>query len=111
MAQDNQIPNYSFEIQKLYLEMFMSDAITFIRCQNIFDPENFDRKLQYSAEFISDYVNEYKVMPEAKIVNASCDIDLKPIVLPEENYNWLMNEFEQFSRHKGLERAIIFLFF
>ena len=107
MAQDNQIPNYSFEIQKLYLEMFMSDAITFIRCQNIFDPENFDRKLQYSAEFISDYVNEYKVMPEAKIVNASCDIDLKPIVLPEENYNWVMNEFEQFSRHKGLERAII----
>jgi archaellum biogenesis ATPase FlaH len=110
MAQNNEkhvVPNYSFEIQKLYLEMFMSDAVTFVRCQNIFDPENFDRKLQDTARFITEYVNEYKVMPEPQIVNASCDIDLNPASLPEENYSWLMNEFEQFSRHKGLERAIL----
>ena len=110
MAQNNEkhvVPNYSFEIQKLYLEMFMSDAVTFVRCQNIFDPENFDRKLQDTARFITEYVNEYKVMPEAQIVNASCNIDLNPASLPEENYSWLMNEFEQFSRHKGLERAIL----
>ena len=110
MAQNNNtntLPNYSYEIQKLYLEMFMSDAETFVRCQNIFDPENFDRKLQDTARFITTYVNEYKVMPEAQIVNASCNIDLNPVELPEENYSWLMNEFEQFSRHKGLERAIL----
>ena len=110
MAQNNEkhvVPNYSYEIQRLYLEMFMSDAVTFVRCQNIFDPENFDRKLQDTARFITEYVNEYKVMPEAQIVNASCDIYLNPASLPEENYSWLMNEFEQFSRHKGLERAIL----
>ena len=110
MAQNNEkhvVPNYSYEIQKLYLEMFMSDAVTFVRCQNIFDPENFDRKLQDTATFITEYVNEYKVMPEPQIVNASCSIDLNPASLPEENYSWLMNEFEQFSRHKGLERAIL----
>jgi hypothetical protein len=110
MALNNEkhvVPNYSFEIQKLYLEMFMSDAVTFVRCQNIFDPENFDRKLQDTAAFITEYVNEYKVMPEPQIVNASCNIDLNPAQLPEENYSWLMNEFEQFSRHKGLERAIL----
>ena len=100
-------PNYNFDVQKLYLEMFMSDAVTFVRCSNIFDPENFDRKLQDTAEFIKKYVDEYKVMPEAAIVNASCGIDLNPVTLPEENYSWLMNEFEQFSRHKGLERAIL----
>jgi len=110
MAQNNKdtvVPNYSYEIQKLYLEMFMSDAVTFVRCQNIFDPENFDRKLHDTAKFITEYVNEYKVMPEASIVNASCNVDLNPVELPEENYSWLMNEFEQFSRHKGLERAIL----
>ena len=100
-------PNYNYDVQKLYLEMFMSDAVTFVRCSNIFDPENFDRKLQDTAEFIKKYVDEYKVMPEASIVNASCGIDLNPVTLPEENYSWLMNEFEQFSRHKGLERAIL----
>jgi archaellum biogenesis ATPase FlaH len=100
-------PNYNFEIQKLYLEMFLSDSETFVRCQNIFDHENFDQRLQDSAEFINNYVDEYKVMPEANIVNASCKMDFNPAALPRENYEWLMDEFENFSRHKGLERAII----
>jgi archaellum biogenesis ATPase FlaH len=100
-------PNYNHDIQKLYLEMFMSDAETFVRCQNIFDPLNFDQRLQDVASFITKYVDEYKVMPEANIVNASTGSDLNPVQLPKENYDWLMNEFENFSRHKGLERAII----
>ena len=100
-------PNYNYDIQKLYLEMFMSDAETFVRCQNIFDPLNFDQRLQDIASFITKYVDEYKVMPEANIVNASTGSDLNPVQLPKENYEWLMNEFENFSRHKGLERAII----
>ena len=100
-------PNYDYETQKLYIEMFLSDAETFIRVQNIFDPENFDQRLQGVAEFINKYVDEYKVMPEAKIVNAQCHSDFNPVPLPKENYDWLMDEFENFSRHKGLERAII----
>ena len=100
-------PNYNYDMQKLYLEMFLSDAVTFARCQNIFDPENFDQRLRASAEFITKYVDEYKIMPETQIVNAATGIDFQPVKLPEENYNWLMDEFETFSRHKGLERAII----
>ena len=100
-------PNYDYEMQKLYLEMFLSDAETFVRCQNIFDPLNFDQRLQDSAEVITKYVDEYKVMPEANIVNASCRSEFNPAPLPRENYDWLMDEFENFSRHKGLERAIL----
>ena len=103
----NNTPNYNYDVQKLYLEMFMSDAETFVRCQNIFEPENFDRKLQETASFISKYVDQYKVMPEPQIVNAACSTDLNPAQLPKENYDWLMVEFENFSRHKGLERAIL----
>lgn len=100
-------PNYTSEMQKLYLEMFLSDAETFVRCQNIFDPLNFDQRYQDTASFITKYVDEYKVMPEVAIVNASCKIELQSLQLPKENYEWLMDEFENFSRHKGLERAII----
>jgi KaiC/GvpD/RAD55 family RecA-like ATPase len=99
--------NYDYDTQKLYLTMFLSDAETFIRCQNIFDPLNFDQRLQSAAEFISKYVDEYKVMPESNIVNVSTKNQFEPVSLPKENYEWLMNEFENFSRHKGLERAII----
>lgn len=100
-------PNYDYDMQKLYLEMFLSDAETFVRCQNIFDPENFDQRLRDSAEFITKYVDEYKVMPETAIVNASCRTGFDTVTLPAENYAWLMDEFENFSRHKALERAII----
>jgi len=100
-------PNYNHDVQKLYLEMFLSDAETFTRCQNIFDPENFDQRLQKPAEFITKYVDEYKVIPDASIVNASCGTELQTVQLPKENFDWLMDEFENFSRHKGLERAIL----
>jgi archaellum biogenesis ATPase FlaH len=100
-------PNYDYEMQRLYLEMLLSDAETFARVQNIFDPANFDQRLQDAAEFITKYVDEYKVMPEANIVNTSCRLELNPVSLPKENYDWLMDEFENFSRHKGLERAIL----
>jgi archaellum biogenesis ATPase FlaH len=99
--------NYNLETQKIYLEMFLSDAETFLRCQNIFDPENFDRKLQTTAEFIKNYVDQYKVMPDVEIVNATCETSLQNIKLPIENYDWLRDEFEQFSRHKALNRAIM----
>ena len=100
-------PNYNYDMQKLYLEMFLSDAETFARCQNIFDPENFDQRLKSTAEFITKYVDEYKVMPETVIVNTAVSSNLQPITLPKENYEWLLDEFETFSRHKALERAIL----
>ena len=99
--------DYSYDIQKIYLEMFLSDAETFIRCQNIFSPLNFDQKLRSAAEFMKDYVDKYKIMPEVNIVNAHCKTQLTSVSLPRENYDWLMDEFENFSRHKSLERAII----
>ena len=100
--------NYNQEIQRVYLEMFLADAETFVRCQNIFDPKNFDRKFQAAAQFINDYVDQYKVMPELDIVNSSCETDFKSAhQIPKENYDWLMNEFESFCRHKSLERAIL----
>jgi len=62
--------DYGFDIQKTYLEMMLSDAETFVRCQGIFDPSLFDRKIQPQAEFIKNFVNEHNTLPTEKIVNA-----------------------------------------
>ena len=100
--------DYGYDIQKLYLEMMLSDAETFVRCQSIFDHELFDRKLQNSAKFINDYVVEHNVLPTYDIVNAATTSDLKPAgELREEHYDWLLQDFETFIRHKGLEKAIL----
>jgi len=99
---------YSYDIQKLYLEMFLADAESFVRVQNIFDPQSFDRKLQPVAEKLKVYVDKYKVMPELKIIKADTGLDLQDATdVPKENYEWLLDEFEKFARHKALERAIL----
>ena len=102
------IKDYSYEVQKLYLELMLADAETFVRCQGIFDHTLFDRKLQDAAEFVNEYAKQYAVLPEYDMVNATCRIDLKkPDVAKEGHLDWLMDEFESFTRHKALERAII----
>ena len=100
--------DYGYDIQKLYLEMMLSDAATFVRCQSIFDHTLFDRKLQTPAEFMNAYVEEHSVMPTLDIVNAATGSDFKQTDnLREEHYDWLLNDFETFTRHKGLEKAIL----
>jgi replicative DNA helicase len=102
------IKDYGYDIQKLYLEMMLADAETFVRCQGIFDATLFDRKLQDAAEFINEYAKQYSVLPDYEMVNAGCGVSLtRPIDIKEGHMDWLMDEFESFTRHKALERAII----
>lgn len=100
--------DYGYDIQKLYLEMLLSDGETFVRCQNIFDPELFDRRLQNLARFITNYVQEHGCLPTYEIAQAATATVLTdPGALREEHYDWLLQDFETFTRHKGLERAIL----
>lgn len=100
--------DYGVDVQKVYLEMLLSDAVTFVRCQNIFDDTLFDRRLQPAAKFINDYVTEYNIMPTIDMVNSSTGVELKDTGALESNhYDWLMDEFETFTRHKALDRAIM----
>ena len=100
--------DYGYDIQKLYLEMMLTDAETFVRCQSVFDDKSFDRKLQPAAKFVNDYVTEHNAMPTFEMVNATTKSGLvNPGELQIEHYDWLLAEFETFARHKALEAAIL----
>ena len=100
--------DYGYDIQKVYLEMMMTDAETFVRCQTVFNPKAFDRRLEAPAKFLNDYVTEHNAMPTFDMINAATDANLKhPGDLQENHYDWLLLEFETFSRHKALEAAIL----
>jgi len=92
----------------VYLEMMMSDAESFVRCQAVFDPDAFDRRLHDGAKFLTEYVTEHNALPTFDMLNAATKAELKdPGVLQENHYDWLLAEFETFSRHKALEAAIL----
>lgn len=105
---ENKVKQYTPDIQKLYLSMLLSDAETYARCRNIYDPNNFNEELRKPSRFVQEFVEQYKVMPTVEQVHAESGYTLDNITgLPSEHYDWLLNEFEQFSKHKFLERAIL----
>ena len=102
------VKNYNYEIQKLFLEMFLANPESYSRCQNIFSHVYFDKSLREVAKFIKEYTDEYRALPDPKQIQANCKLELLPTMgLGEEHYNWLMDEFESFCRHKALEKAIL----
>lgn len=100
--------DYGYDVQKVYLELFLSDATSFVRCQSIFDYELFHPKLRPAAEFVFEYVNQFKDLPPVEIVNANTKEQFRPLLgMESAAYAWLLTSFETFIRHKGMERAII----
>jgi replicative DNA helicase len=99
---------YSLELQKLFLEMMLEDAQSYVRVQNIYNPENFDRSLREVAKFIKSHTDDHKAMPTHEQVKAVTSVDLKRVPdLTEDHYSWFMAEFEGFTRRNELERAIL----
>ena len=99
--------DYTVQIQQLFLEMMLGDAQNFVRVQNIYNPENFDRSLRETAKFISDYSNKYKTLPTTEQVRATTGVELKVTTDLQEHNDWFIEEFEQFTKRQELERAIL----
>jgi KaiC/GvpD/RAD55 family RecA-like ATPase len=104
----NEVKEYSADLQKLFLEFLVSDKELLSRCQNVLESAYFTRSLQATAGFIKDYAGKYSDCPTVEQIKAVTDTDLR--VIPGEassHKEWFLTEFEQFARHKALEKAIL----
>ena len=100
--------DYTPEIQKLFLELMMQDAQSYVRVQNIYNPENFDRSLRDVAKFIATHSAEFKTLPTYEQIKAVTGVELRPIPDAIDGHQeWFMKEFEGFSRKEELSRAIL----
>lgn len=108
MAEENEIKEYSDDLQKLFLEFLIADGELASRCQGIMSHEYFGRRLSPAAEFIKKYVDEYSTVPTTELVNASCGTNLQQLGDDVRMHSdWFLTEFEQFCRYKALEKAIL----
>lgn len=106
MADD--VKEYGYELQKLFLDFLVSNRDLAARCQNVLDPDHFDRRLRSAAEFIKTYVNEHGNIPDITQVKATTNTDLLHLETQAvEHSSWFLAEFEGFARHKALEKAIL----
>lgn len=99
---------YNADLQKLFLEMMVDNPESYVRVQNIYNVENFDRSVKEAAKFIKEHSTKHKILPTVEQINATCGTELKATTgLTEKHYDWLLEEFEGFSKRKELERAIL----
>ena len=102
------LKEFNAEVQELFLRMMITNAELYVRVTNIFNPENFDRKLRPVAEFMLEHSDNYKVLPDATQIQATTGMTIAVVDdLNEGHYEWFMNEFESFTRRQELERAIM----
>ena len=102
------LKDYGLEVQRLFLEMMLQDAESYVRVQNIYNPENFDRSLRPVAEFIAQHSDDHKTLPTVEQIRAATGVALNHIPdLNDGHFEWFMSEFEGFTRRQELERAIL----
>jgi archaellum biogenesis ATPase FlaH len=100
--------DYNADIQKLFLEMMLQDATMYVRVQNIYNPENFDRSLRAVAEFVKEHSDKFKTLPTREQIQATTGVELRDVPdFQDGHQEWFMTEFEGFSRRQELERAIL----
>jgi hypothetical protein len=88
--------------------MMLQDAESFVRVQNIYNPENFDRSLREAAQFIQEHSDTHKTLPSPAQITATTGVKLESIPdLNSGHFEWFMTEFEGFTRKQELERAIL----
>jgi len=88
--------------------MILEDAASYVRVQNIYNPENFDKSLRAAAEFIKEHSEKHKTLPDITQIAATTGLKLQAVPdLNEGHYEWFMEEFEAFTRRQELERAIL----
>jgi archaellum biogenesis ATPase FlaH len=99
---------YDTAIQKLFIEMMLSDPQSYVRVQNIFNPNNFDRSLKSAAEFIQTHCEQHTIMPLLEQINAATNNTFAAITgMTDDHTAWFLEEFEDFTKQKELERAIL----
>lgn len=102
------LKEYGIDVQRLFLEMMLEDAHSYVRVQNIYNPQNFDRSLRPAAEFIREHSDKFKTMPDRNQISAATGVKLSAVPdLNDGHFEWFMTEFEAFTRRQELERAIL----
>ena len=99
---------YTPALQTLFLEMMVEDAQSYVRVQDIYNVENFDRSLRKAAKFMMEHTENHNVLPTREQVKAVTGVDLQPVPeITEEHYDWFFKEFEGFTKQQELNRAIL----
>ena len=85
--------DYNVEIQRLFLEMMLTNAELYTRVMNIMNAQNFDKGLRPVAEFMVEYSEKYSLLPDIKQISATTGTNLSLVEdFGEKHTEWFLEE-------------------
>ncbi len=100
--------DYTYDLQKLFIEFLITDPELYARCRNICDSDFFDATLRESVEFVQEHSMNYSALPTREQILATTGLELQELKdVDDRHQKWFIDEFETFCKHKALESAIL----
>jgi len=101
---------YDDDKEEYYIRFLVSDTDLLVRCISILDHQLFHNAQNSNVvRYINEYTAKYSVLPTLDQIYIETKKRLELIEPAEvaKHENWFLDEFETFSRHRALERAIL----
>jgi KaiC/GvpD/RAD55 family RecA-like ATPase len=102
------LKEYNVDVQRLFIQMMLTNAELYTRVMNIMNAENFDKSLRPVAEFMVEYSEKYSLLPDSTQIKATTGQQIDNIEdFGDKHTEWFLAEFEAFTKRQELERAIL----
>ena len=99
---------HSVEVQTVFLNFMLSNPTLYTQVQNIYNAENFDRRLKEAAKYIQQHATDHNSLPTMQQINAATNLEFEFVSgIQAGHCSWFLEEFEKFTKMSELERAIL----
>lgn len=105
--EEQELKEYSEEVQKVLIQFMLTDNSAYVRCQNIVKPEYWNERLRPAVRYIKKFTDEYRALPTPEQVKAETGIETPLIPNVQPNHvEWFLDEIAGFCRHKAMEALV-----
>jgi KaiC/GvpD/RAD55 family RecA-like ATPase len=105
--EQQELKEYSDEVQKLYLQFMITHSTAFVRCQNIINPTYWTDRLRPACRYIVKYAEDYQTLPTTEQIEAETGVNVPKLpAVGDEHIKWFLENIEEFCRHKAMEALV-----
>lgn len=97
------------DTQHLFIQFLLNNPDLYARCENIINPDNFNKTYQEIVEVILEHSRIHRCLPkpeQLRVINPKIVFD-KMEGFTDNHNDWFLKEFEQFCRHKAWEKSVL----
>lgn len=92
--------------QKLLLEYLVSSPDTFALCKGIVNSSYFDPEFRKTVEFMHEYYDKYRAVPNTDQIDAETSVQLKQRPVTRDEIEYCSKEVETFCRRRAMEQIV-----